>query len=97
MGKATRKPAPAKSAAAEKKPEAKKPVVLSCVNLKGGVGKTAIAVNFAAHCGIHGLRTLLVDLDPQTNVTLSCVSPQAWEKHATEKGTVANLLGSRLN
>jgi chromosome partitioning protein len=63
--------------------------------LKGGVGKTTIAVNFAAHCGIHGLRTLLVDLDPQTNATLSCVSPQAWEKHATEKGTVANLLGVR--
>jgi hypothetical protein len=27
---------------------------LSCVNLKGGVGQTAIAVNFAAHRGIHG-------------------------------------------
>jgi chromosome partitioning protein len=95
MGKASRKPARAKNVAAEKKPEAKRPAVLSCVNLKGGVGKTAIAVNFAAYCGIHGLRTLLVDLDPQTNATLSCVSPQAWEKHATEKGTVANLLGVR--
>ena len=25
--------------------------VISCVNLKGGVGKTALAVNFAAYCG----------------------------------------------
>lgn len=41
--------------------------VVACVNLKGGVGKRAIAVNFAAYCGRNDLRTLLVDLDPQTN------------------------------
>jgi chromosome partitioning protein len=93
MGKTVRKPAPAK--AAEKEPEPRRPIVISCVNLKGGVGKTAIAVNFAAYCGIHGLRTLLIDLDPQTNATLSCISPQAWEEHATKNGTVANLLGVR--
>jgi chromosome partitioning protein len=73
----------------------KSPVVLSCVNLKGGVGKTAISVNFAAYCGSKGLRTLLIDLDPQTNATFSCISVPAWEKHSAEKGTVANLLGVR--
>ena len=73
----------------------KKTVVLSCVNLKGGVGKTAIAVNFAAYCGSKGFKTLLIDLDPQTNATFSCITPQKWEQHATEKGTVANLLGVR--
>jgi len=78
-----------------KEPQTRRPVVLSCVNLKGGVGKTAIAVNFAAFCGARGLRTLLIDLDPQTNATFSCISVEAWEKHATEKGTVANLLGVR--
>lgn len=41
--------------------------VISCVNLKGGVGKTALAVNLAAYCGLTGTKTLLVDLDPQTN------------------------------
>ncbi|MCK6452587.1 MAG: ParA family protein [Alphaproteobacteria bacterium] len=70
-------------------------VVVSCVNLKGGVGKTAIAVNFAAYCGSKGLRTLLIDLDPQTNSTFSCMSPEKWEKHAKTKGTVADLLGVR--
>ena len=65
------------------------------MNLKGGVGKTAIAVNFAAYCEIHGLRTLLVDLDPQTNATFSCISVDAWERHSTDRGTVANLLGVR--
>lgn len=70
-------------------------VVVSCVNLKGGVGKTAIAVNFAAYCGMKGYRTLLVDLDPQTNATFSSISPEAWAKHKNEKGTVADLLGVR--
>jgi chromosome partitioning protein len=73
----------------------RRPVVLSCVNLKGGVGKTAIAVNFAAYCGTQGLRTLLVDLDPQTNATFSCMSVEAWQEHAAKHGTVANLLGVR--
>lgn len=73
----------------------KKPVVLSCVNLKGGVGKTAIAVNFAAYCGRRRLRTLLIDLDPQTNATFSCMSLEAWQSHAATNGTVANLLGAR--
>lgn len=68
-------------------------VILSCVNLKGGVGKTAIAVNFAAYCGSKGYKTLLVDLDPQTNATFSCISVDDWEKHASKFGTVANLFG----
>jgi chromosome partitioning protein len=70
-------------------------VILSCVNLKGGVGKTAIAVNFAAYCGSKGYKTLLVDLDPQTNATFSCISVDDWEKHASKFGTVANLFGIR--
>ncbi|MCP3411662.1 ParA family protein [Bradyrhizobium sp. CCGB01] len=84
---------PVKKAAQKAVP--KQPIVVSCVNLKGGVGKTAIAVNFAAYCGRKGLRTLLIDLDPQTNATFSCISVPAWEKHATANGTVANLLGVR--
>lgn len=70
-------------------------VVVSCVNLKGGVGKTALAVNFAAYCGKEGHKTLLVDLDPQTNATFSCISPEAWGNHKNEKGTVADLFGLR--
>lgn len=69
--------------------------VVSCVNLKGGVGKTALAVNFAAYCGLTGLKTLLVDLDPQTNATFSCISPEEWNEHKKTKGTVADLLGVR--
>jgi chromosome partitioning protein len=71
------------------------PKTISFVNLKGGVGKTALAVNFAAFCGRAGHRTLLIDLDPQTNSTFSCVTPEKWQEHAASNGTVANLLGVR--
>jgi chromosome partitioning protein len=71
--------------------------IISCLNLKGGVGKTAIATNFAAYCGKTGQRTLLVDLDPQTNATFSCMDVDDWETHAAEKGTVADLFGLRTH
>ncbi|HET6844419.1 MAG TPA: ParA family protein [Candidatus Angelobacter sp.] len=73
------------------------PSIVACVNLKGGVGKTAIAVNFAAYCGRKGMRTLLVDLDPQTNATFSCISVDDWEEHAANNGTVADLFGARAH
>jgi chromosome partitioning protein len=69
--------------------------VVSCVNLKGGVGKTTLAVNMAAYFGRQGKKTLLIDLDPQTNATFSCITVDAWKKHSTEHGTVADLLGAR--
>lgn len=72
-------------------------MIVSCVNLKGGVGKTTLAVNLAAYFGRKGKRTLLVDLDPQTNATFSCMSVADWEKHAKTNGTVADLLGARQN
>ena len=71
---------------------------ISFVNLKGGVGKTALAVNFAAIAGDeHGLRTLLIDLDPQTNATFSCMTVDEWEEHSRTRGTIADLLGARMH
>ena len=39
--------------------------VLACYSFKGGVGKTAAAVNLAYRAAQSGRRTLLMDLDPQ--------------------------------
>lgn len=51
-------------------------VVISLLNHKGGVGKTTSAINIGAGLVELGKRVLLIDLDPQANLTLSLGVPR---------------------
>src|SRR6266567_3409730 len=51
--------------------EAPMPRVISFANQKGGVAKTTTTLNLGVAFAEHGLKVLLVDLDPQGNLTMS--------------------------
>lgn len=50
-------------------PREKKPVRISVFNHKGGVGKTTLTMNLASALADMGRRVLIVDTDPQCNMT----------------------------
>jgi len=66
--------------------------IIALINQKGGVGKTACAINIGAGLNKLNKRVLLIDLDPQAHLTYSLGIPA----HEL-KNTVYELLKGEVN
>ena len=62
--------------------------VVSIINYKGGVGKTTITANLASEMACRGKRVLVIDLDPQTNLTFSYMKVEEWSKTYEKEKTI---------
>ena len=64
--------------------------VVSVINYKGGVGKSTLAANLGAYAASVGRRVLMIDMNPQTHLTFSFMTPDEWREKYAENMTFRN-------
>lgn len=68
-------------------------ITISLINMKGGVGKTTLAVNLGWNLARRKMKKVaIVDLDPQFNASQYIMDYQLWDKHREKSGTIADIL-----
>ncbi len=72
---------------------AKPAKVVALINMKGGVGKSTLTANLGWYCAYRAERkVLMIDLDPQFNLSQYVLGNSAYEKHiADRKPTIVDL------
>ena len=70
----------------------KKAKVISFINYKGGVAKTTSTYHIGCCLAdFQQKKVLLIDIDPQTNLTFLCASVENWKKQKSNTGTIATI------
>src|SRR6056297_2756975 len=73
------------------------PLTISIINLKGGVGKTTLTTAMAEFIALqHQLKVLVMDLDPQTNATVSLMDEYEWKRRNIKGQTVLQIFKDSL-
>lgn len=74
-------------------------LVAAMMNMKGGVGKSTLAANIGWSAAYRrDLRLLMIDLDPQFNLSQYIMGQRGYEKLLTEEApTIASLFDSSLS
>ena len=68
--------------------------IVSIINYKGGVGKTTLTANLAAELAWRGYDVLMIDLDAQASLTFSFITPDVWQDHYADSGTIKSWFDS---
>ncbi|KQR75780.1 ParA family protein [Rhizobium sp. Leaf341] len=71
--------------------------IVSVINYKGGVGKTTVTANLSAELAWRGYKVLMIDLDPQTNLTFSFIRPDEWQNSLAETKTIKQAFDSLID
>jgi chromosome partitioning protein len=79
--------------ASEEAPRERRAVVAALMNMKGGVGKSTMTANFGWYAAYrHDLRVLLIDLDPQFNLSQYILGTRGYEELLAEQAPTIEVL-----